>query len=213
MMEKRQSKQRKWTDKHLEFIRQNVVNTEKDLQKLFNDEFGLNVSVSVIENLKHQAGVKSGLVGGRFEKGMVSHSKGKKWDEFMPKESQLRSLQTCFKKGNIPANHKPVGTERVRADGHVWVKVAEPNKWREKRKIVYEQAFGKIPKGYKLIFLDGNYSNIVPENLTIVTSGVECILNKRHLLSTDAELTKSGILIAELIKAKAKKQKDKKQGE
>lgn len=213
MMGNQQSKQRKWTDEHLEFIRQNVVNTEKDLQKLFNDEFGLNVSLSVIGNLKHYAGVKSGLIGGRFNKGMTPHCKGKKWDEFMPKESQLRSLQTCFKKGYIPKNHKPVGTERVRADGHVWVKIAEPNKWREKRKIVYEQAFGKIPKGYKLIFLDGNYSNIVPENLTIVTSGVECILNKRHLMSTDAELTKSGILIAELIKAKAKKQKAKKQGE
>lgn len=213
MMEKRQSKQRKWTDEHLEFIRQNVVNTEKDLQKMFNEKFGVNVSVSTIGNLKHYAGVKSGLIGGRFKKGMTSPTKGKKWDEFMPKSSQLRSLQTCFKKGHIPGNHQPVGTERVRADGHVWVKVAEPNKWREKRKIVYEQAFGKIPKGYKLIFLDGNYSNIVPENLTIVTSGVECILNKRHLMSTDAELTKSGILIAELIKAKAKKQKDKKQGE
>ena len=67
MMGNQQSKQRKWTDEHLEFIRQNVVNTEKDLQKMFNEKFGVNVSVSTIGNLKHYAGVKSGLIGGRFE--------------------------------------------------------------------------------------------------------------------------------------------------
>lgn len=200
---------KKFTEEQKQFVKDNVVNSEKRLAELFNERFGTNYTHAAMSNLKTRLGIRSGLVGGQFEKGMTSHNKGKKWDDFMSKESQLRSLQTCFKKGNIPKDHKPVGTECLRGDGHIWVKVAEPNKWREKKKIVYEQAYGEIPKGHKLIFLDGNYQNIVPENLAIVTDGVQCILNKRHLLKDDAELTKSGILIAKLIKARATKMKGK----
>ena len=36
--------------------------------------------------------------------------------------------RTWFKKGHIPANYRPVGSERVNADGYIEVKVADPNK-------------------------------------------------------------------------------------
>ncbi len=31
-----------------------------------------------------------------------------------------------FAKGNVPPNHRPVGSERISKDGYIEVKVAEP---------------------------------------------------------------------------------------
>lgn len=42
----------------------------------------------------------------------------------------------------IYVNTKPVGTERKRADGYIWVKIAEPNTWKEKHVLLYESVHG-----------------------------------------------------------------------
>ena len=50
--------------------------------------------------------------------------------------------KTMFRKGNVPATHRPVGTETLRSDGYIWVKVEEPNKWRLKQRLLWEQHNG-----------------------------------------------------------------------
>lgn len=52
----------------------------------------------------------------------------------MPANVYEKARKTMFRKGNIPANHKPIGYERINADGYIEVKVAEPNKFRLKHR-------------------------------------------------------------------------------
>lgn len=189
---------RKYTDEQIQFIKDNVVNTEKDLTEMVNKKFGTNYSVSSISNLKTKLGIRSGLVGGQFQKGQPAYNKGKKWDDFMSPEAQANSRKTTFKKGNIPHNHRPVGSERVNVDGFTEVKVAEPNKWKLKHRLVWEEAHGKIPEGYKVIFLDGNRQNIQLSNLEMVKAAEEFIMNQRSLFNKDANLTKSGVLVSKV---------------
>ena len=59
-----------------------------------------------------------------------------------------------FAKGNVPPNHRPVGSERISKDGYIEVKVAEPNKWRLKQRVVYEEAVSDPGAGDSL-FITG----------------------------------------------------------
>lgn len=101
----------------------------------------------------------------RFSKGSVPANKGKK----MPPEVYAKAAPTMFKKGQMPYNHKPVGSERIDKDGYIMVKVAEPKKWRQKQRVVWEEAHGPIPKGYNIQFKDGNRQNVSLDNLYIIS--------------------------------------------
>ena len=74
-----------------------------------------------------------------------------------------------------------------------------------KSRYVYEQAYGTIPKGHKVIFADGNNRNFDLDNLVLVSNAEELIMNKRKLMKEDASLTKTGALIAKVLnKAKTR---------
>jgi len=122
----------------------------------------------------------------------------------MPKESQDGCRKTTFKKGNIPHNHRPVGSERITIDGFVEIKVAEPNKWKLKSRVIYEENFGEIPKDYKIIYLDGNKLNLDPKNLKAINRAEELIMNKNNLRYNKKELTEAGYLIAQIISKRGK---------
>ena len=204
----------KWNKEHFQFLREFVPgHSEKEIQKALEDKFGIKTSIGNIGNLKNMAGVKSGTIGGQFQKGQVSWNKGKKWSEFMSEEGRKNSLKTCFKKGNVPSNHKPIGYERVDIEGYVYVKVQDLHQnrnFRQKHYLVWEQHYGPVPKGYQLRFLDGNRQNCDISNLALVSNAEKVYLN-RMTKTTDPELHKSQILIAKLIdttnKRKNKKQK------
>lgn len=106
---------------------------------------------------------------GQFKKGHIPKNKGKKWDEYLSKEKQEAILRTTFKKGTVPSNHKPVGYERKTKDGYWEIKVAEPNLFKAKHRILWEQHHGPIPKGVNIVFIDGNTDNITIENLRAET--------------------------------------------
>ncbi len=101
----------------------------------------------------------------RFRKGCIPPNKGKR----MSPELYAKLAPTMFKKGHTPGNHKPVGSERVNVDGYIERKVAEPNKWECKHRIIWRQAHGDIPKGYNIQFKDGNPLNCTLENLYIIS--------------------------------------------
>lgn len=101
----------------------------------------------------------------RFSKGHIPANKGKK----MPANVYDKVRKTMFRKGNVPANHKPVGYERINVDGYVEVKVAEPNEFRLKHRIVWEKNFGAIPLGYNVQFRDKNRQNLNPDNLYLIS--------------------------------------------
>ena len=189
----------KYTKEQKEFlIANNYMRTAKDLTDMFNEKFGTDLTVNNIKNFRSNNKLKSGLTG-RFVKGQISWNKGKKWDDYMSKEGQANSRKTTFKKGNIPHNHRPVGSERITKDGFVEIKIAEPNKWDIKARVIYERAYGKITKGYKVIYLDGDKLNLELSNLKIVSSAEELIMNKNNLRFSNKQLTETGHLIAKVI--------------
>lgn len=199
----------KYSPEEDKFILENVKGiTLKELTKRFNKKFKVNVKEESIANRKRRIGAKSGIVGGRFEKGHVPANKGTK--------GMSKANKTSFKKGNIPANSRPIGSERISRDGYILVKVKDGclnNNWIPKHRLIYEQKYGKIPKGHKLIFADGNKQNLDIENLILLSNSEELIMNRRNLFKDHSETTKTGILIAKVIdKTNKVKRKGKKNG-
>lgn len=172
--------------------------TLAELTQKFNKKFNLSVSERAISNRKTKLQIKSGITGGQFEKGHTPANKGHKWDEYMSKESQENSRRTTFKKGNIPGNHREVGSERISVEGYVEIKIAEPSKWEYKHRVIWENAHGKIPKGCKIIFADGNKLNLNLDNLLLVTCNELARMNQEGLIKKDADLTKTGLALAKL---------------
>lgn len=189
----------RYTQEQREFlIANNYMTPAKELAKMFNNEFGTNITTTNIKNFRSNNHLNSGLTG-RFEKGHISDNKGKKWDEFMSKKGQEKSRQTTFKKNNIPHNHRPVGYERVNMDGYIEVKVEEPSTFKLKHRIVYEQLKGPIPDGYNVVFADGDKSNLESDNLILVTKSEMLVMNRKGLFKKNKDLTKTGHLIAKVI--------------
>lgn len=121
----------------------------------------------------HEKIVRTGMMGfdhpkavaARFKKGHAPKNKGKK----MSPETYAKVARTMFKKGNKTHNYRPVGSERVNVDGYVEVKVSDPGKWRLKHRIIWEEAYGPIPRGHNVQFRDGNSQNLNIDNLYIIS--------------------------------------------
>lgn len=193
----------KYTDEMKQFILDNYKGRyNQELADLFNQKFNTNITSRTIKSYKANNKLNSGLTG-KFRKGQTPHNKGKK----MPKEVYEKVKHTMFAKGNVPPNHRPVGSERISKDGYIEVKVAEPNKWRLKQRVVYEEAKGKIPEGCTIIFLDGNKQNCNIDNLRCITRSELLYLNCNGLNNSN-EITETGILMARLDRAKNKKKQE-----
>lgn len=193
----------KYTDEMKQFILDNYKGRyNQELADLFNQKFNTNITSRTIKSYKANNKLNSGLTG-KFRKGQTPHNKGKK----MPKEVYEKVKHTMFAKGNVPPNHRPVGSERISKDGYIEVKVAEPDKWRLKQRVVYEEAKGKIPKGCPIIFLDGNKRNFDIDNLRCITRSELLYLNCNGLNNSN-EITETGILMARLDRAKNKKKQE-----
>lgn len=105
-----------------------------------------------------------------------------------------------FKKGHIPVTKKPIGYERIHPDGYTWVKVAEPGIFRSKHRVIYEQHYGAIPDGYKVIFADKNKQNFNIDNLILVSNAELGTMNKNNLIYKDCgEATKCGLTLAKIM--------------
>lgn len=183
---------KKYSQKVKDYIQENFKGVgHKEMAERLTAEFGIIYTASQIKSYYGNHGLNSGLTG-RYEKGNHPHNKGKKG-------CAPGSEKGWFKKGQTPKNHKPVGSERiVNKDGYHLMKTAEPNIWRLKHQVLWEQANGEIPRGHIVIFLDGNKDNITLKNLALVSKSENARLNQSKLRSTEPSLTQTGILIARL---------------
>lgn len=193
-------KKTKWTDEVIQFMIENYKGKDNiELAELLNERFNLNTNEDRVSNVKanlqRRKGIdlRTGINRGCFKKGNVPVNKGTKG------LYNVGGNRTSFKKGNIPQNYRPVGAERINVDGYIEIKTKEPNIWELKHRVVYEEHYGEIPKGYNVIFLDGNRQNVDINNLKLVNKAENLIMNRNKLYSTDKEITNTGTIIAKLI--------------
>lgn len=169
------------------------------IAQMMNEKYGLDLTSNMVRQWKKNNKTPSGI-DTRYRSGRKCAIKGKKWDEFMPVESQANSRKTQFKKGNIPANHAPIGTITTRSE-YKWIKIRDgyqEKNWMLLHRYVWEQANGPIPKGYRIMFRDGNPLNCSLDNLKLVDEKVIAIAATRFGMSNDAELNEAILKAAEL---------------
>lgn len=122
----------------------------------------------------------------RFKPGNQSWNAGKKIG------SKGRSAQTQFKPGQLPPNHKPIGSERL-MDGYLQRKMTEtgypPRDWVPVHILLWQEQHGQVPAKHCVIFKDGIKSNIVIENLECLSRSDLMKRNSVHNLPKElAEL-------------------------
>lgn len=187
----------KFTTKQLDWLRSNSYGAwNNELTEQFNIYFGTCLKPNQIKACKKNHKIPSGLTG-YFKPGSVPYNK--------VRHSAGGPEHSRFKKGHMPHNWLPVGTELVNTNGYVVVKVAEPNKWKPKHILIWEAANGPKSKGHVLLFGDRNKLNVTLENLVLITRAQLAVMVRCELLSDNTEATKTGVIIADIKRAMRKR--------
>ena len=126
---------------------------------------GLESSLEKIQRVGYETSKSPASIAARFQKGYVPPNKGKK----VSPEVYSKIQPTMFKKGRTPVNHRDVGAERVNVHGYIEIKVSEPNSWRLKHRVMWEQVNGTIPRGYNVQFKNHNPLDCRIENLYLIS--------------------------------------------
>ena len=182
------------------FMREYVPgHSHREIQAEFNRRFSPEITIDQVKSYIKNNHLNTGRTG-RFQKGTVPPNKGKK----VSPEKYEKMAPTMFRQGHLPQNTDPIGTEKMLADGYVWVKIDDQPKakknvnWKQKHRLVWEQHNGPIPEGSLIIFKDGNRQNFDISNLACVTRAEHARLNQGNLRKADPDLTEAGILIAKI---------------
>lgn len=123
---------------------------------------------------------RTGQKAGCFERGQKPWNAGIKGLHLSP--------QTEFKSGQIAFNKMSVGDDTIRIDknGRLrwWVKIAEPNVWRERAIVVWERhSKTTLPAGCVVHHRDRNSTNDDPENLQLMTRAEHIEEHRADLLA------------------------------
>ena len=129
------------------------------------NSLGLESSLEKIQRTGYETSKSPASIAARFQKGPVPLNKGKK----VSPEVYSKIQPTMFKKGRTPVNHREVGAERVNVYGYIEIKVSEPNSWRLKHRVMWEQVNGTIPRGYNVQFKNHNPLDCRIENLYLIS--------------------------------------------
>lgn len=190
----------KWSEEEKEYLASIAKgNSYKEIAKLMKNKFSYDFTDQQIKGAMARYKIRTEATG-CFRKGSVPWNKGLK--------GYMGANKTSFKKGTIPPNQVPVGTESYVKGGYIKVKVADPNKWELKQRFIYKQHHGEVPKGYSIIFADGNIYNYDIDNLIAVSRAELLVINNNKLIYEDKELTKVGVNIAKIL-SKVSKLKNK----
>lgn len=174
----------KWTAQKVEILKAKYPGTKSkilakelgcSLYTLYNKAYSLDLKKNEEFLKSEECGrlTKGKVIGynTQFKKGRIPWNKDKK--------GFMGANITSFQPGQRPHNSAPIGTESV-IDGYTTVKVGEPNIWKWKHRLVWEQNNGEIPQGQAIIFKDGNLSNFAVENLEMISRKELRIRNSIH---------------------------------
>lgn len=195
-----------YTEEHKQYIRDHVAGRRfPELTEMFNNQFSTDLKVTTIKSLVYRLGLGNGLNGAslseagkttQFKKGHTPHNKGKKG------VCAAGCEKTWFKKGHRPLNWVPIGSERISKDGYIEVKIQDgqlQKNWRGKHILIWEKENGPLPEGHAIVFGDRDKRNFDIDNLICVSRAQLARLNQNGLIQNDADLTRTGIVIADVI--------------
>jgi hypothetical protein len=185
---KNRTKPHTWTQEEILFLKNNVKGLSyQAVTELFNKKFSMSVSFYQIKGILKRNKLTNDC-DKKFQKGHVPYNKDLRGIRLSP-ESE-------FKKGHQPHNYKEIGSERINGEGYIDIKIADPNVWKAKHRIIWEEANGPLPEGHCLIFSDKNKLNIDLDNMILVSRKELAVMNKQGLISKYKELTVIGKSIA-----------------
>ena len=170
----------RWSEAELAWIEARCTTP----RALLLDEFRIafdrpEITLSNLAALCKRKGWLTGRTG-RFEPEQIPHNKGR------PMPFHPNSAKTRFRKGNAPANRKPLWSERIGKEGYVEIKVPVSNpytghstRYMHKHRWRWEQANGPLPRGMVLKCLDGDRHNTDPSNWEAIPRAMLPRLNGR----------------------------------
>lgn len=159
------------------------------ITEMVNERFGTNLVRNQVYIAMKNRKIKNGI-DPRFKPGTTGPTKGMKFpNRRSPKH----------KPGWNNAQTKPIGSETVRFDGYTWVKIGQPNTWRQKHQVIWEKENGPIPTSSVVIFGDGDKTNFDLDNLLMVKRKQLVRMNKAGLIFDNTEATKSGVIMADIM--------------
>jgi hypothetical protein len=165
---------------------------------MFNKQFGLKINVGAMGSILKKYNLKNGR-DCRIKPGNIPLNKGKTGCPPGSEKGWFRPGHPGYK-----WKERPVGSERINADGYVEVKYAEEsgpskNRWKGKHVLMWEKANGPVPKGHAVIFIDGNRLNLTLKNLVLVSRKELAVLNHMGMPSSKNEyIAKVSVNIAKL---------------
>lgn len=178
-----------WTNEEKEYLNEIKNNYHKEIAELMTEKFNREYTTTQIGAALQRYGLSTGICN-KFKKGSIPWNKDKK--------GYMGPNETSFKKGSIPPNLRPVGSERVTVDGYTEVKM-QNGKWKLKHRLKYIEYNGAIPRGYVIIFANGNRQDFSEKNLIAITRNKLKTMNNYKLIKSDIEETKTGTIIADII--------------
>lgn len=185
-----------------EFLRvSSSLMTREELTNAFNETFGTKIKVNTITMRCCKKGFLS-QNDGKFKNGSVP------WEKTAGgRDEYLKTLKggnsTSFRKGNVPMNVKPIGSIRKATDQNEEM-IKTKYGWRTKRQAEYEKYYGKLPKGIRVVCVDGNKDNVSIENLRAIDNYTMTVLMSNGWLDKGAEIFDTAVQYAKLKQALGK---------
>lgn len=204
-------KRRIWTEDELSVLKGRYHNTTAgDLAKMFGRsvssvhgkaaQLGLRTDPEFIREIGRINSNHPAVRATQFKPGSIPQNKGKK----MSAEVYQKCKGTMFQAGHRPKNSLPVGTEIWKDDGYLWRKIAEPNKWKQVHRIIWEENNGPVPKGYIVSFKNKNRQDIRLDNLYLISRS-EQLMKENSMMARYPEELRSVIRIKAAIKRRINK--------
>lgn len=210
-----------YTKEQDDWIRENLVIGQpiRILAEKFNKKYGTDIQRrNMAGHINHALKINYSTYDGKFTKGHSSWNKGLKIKEARPDVYQkMKDSGTWFGPNNLSGSalqrYKQIGYIRSKdKDGFRYIKVrdehfsnsragntARQKNWKSLHHHIYEQAYGPVPEGYVIKFLDGNKENLALDNLAIVSRAELAVINRHRLNFKDKDLSATGINISKVI--------------
>lgn len=174
---------RHYTEEQLKFLSERYEKMgNRELLELFNSTFHENRTMSSMKNF----GVQYHM---QVDKSVRQINRRKRLDKDTSKRKTRNAGDTRIESGRLVMKDKN-------------------GDWKSAIRVVWEKVHGPVPKGYVVTALDGNCFNFALDNLICVPKTYLGLLLKHDLRGNDPEITKTGIMLCELIEAMKQQEKE-----